>query len=79
VALTVAQARRLRHLRGIRQDLARRLGVAPVRLIDEAALTALAIAPVENLAGVLARAEDETGLLAAHGGDLLAAARQIDG
>jgi ATP-dependent DNA helicase RecQ len=70
-ALTVIEVRRLRRLREARKALARRLGVAPARLIDEAALTRMAIDPPESLAVLVARAGDETGLLALHGAAIL--------
>ena len=75
-ALTVAESRRLRRLREARKALARKLGVAPARLIGEAGLLALAMEPPETLAILLARAGDETGLLAAHGAALLEVARR---
>ncbi|MCW2282543.1 ATP-dependent DNA helicase RecQ [Rhodoblastus acidophilus] len=69
--LTVAESRRLRRLRESRRALARKLGVAPARLIGEPALLALALDPPESLAALLARAGDETGLLARHGAAFL--------
>jgi len=74
--LTVVESRRLRRLREARKGLARKLGVAPARLIGEAGLASLALEPPENLTALLARTGDETGLLARHGGALLEAARQ---
>jgi len=77
-ALTVVEALRLRRLREARRALARKLGVAPARLIGEAALTRLAVTPPESLEDLLTRAGDETGLLARHGASLLRAACERD-
>ncbi|PPQ38356.1 ATP-dependent DNA helicase RecQ [Rhodoblastus acidophilus] len=77
-ALTVVEALRLRRLREARRALARKLGVAPARLIGETALTRLAATPPESLEDLLTRAGDETGLLARHGATLLRAAREGD-
>ncbi|MBB4199142.1 ATP-dependent DNA helicase RecQ [Rhodoblastus sphagnicola] len=77
-ALTVVEARRLRGLREARNRLARSLSVAPARLIGEAGLARLAVEPPESLAVLLARAGDETGLLARHGAALLEVARRSD-
>ncbi len=74
-ALTVTESRRLRRLREARKALARKLGVAPVRLIGEAGLLALAVEPPDSLAALLARAGDESGLLARHGAALLESVR----
>jgi ATP-dependent DNA helicase RecQ len=78
IALTVTQARRLRRLREARKALARRLGVAPVGLIDEAALTDLVVAPPESLAALIARVGDEGGLLARHGAALFEIVQTIE-
>jgi ATP-dependent DNA helicase RecQ len=77
-ALTLTQARRLVRLRAARQTLARGLGVAPARLMSEAAMTRLAVEPPESLTALLARAGDETGLLARHGAALVQAAARSE-
>lgn len=74
-ALTVEEARRLRRLRAARQAVARRAGVAPSRLIGDAALARLALAPPRDLADLIARCGDETGLLERFGAALAEAAR----
>ena len=75
-ALDIGQARRLRALRAARLVLARKRGVAPARLIGDAALASLIDAPPADIAELIARCGDETGLLARFGAPLLASARR---
>jgi ATP-dependent DNA helicase RecQ len=77
-ALNPIGSRRLRRLREARRGLARRLGVAPGRLLGETALARLAAEPPGSLAELLENAGDETGLLAQHGAALLEAVWRTD-
>ncbi len=74
-ARDVGDARRLRALRAARLKIARKAGVAPARLIDDAALERLVDAPPANLAEMIGRCGDETGLLARFGAPLLETAQ----
>ncbi len=75
-ALDIGQARRLRALRAARIDLARKNGIAPARLIGDAALIELIQSPPADLADLVARCGDETGLLGRFGAPLQAAAQE---
>jgi ATP-dependent DNA helicase RecQ len=77
-ARNVEQTRRLRALREARLAIARKTGVAPARLIDEAGLAGLIDAPPVDLAELIARCGDETGLLALFGAVLVESARRQD-
>jgi len=70
-ALNVEQTRRLRSLREARRVIARKTGVAPARLIGDASLAALIDAPPTDVADLVARCGDETGLLVRFGVPLL--------
>jgi hypothetical protein len=74
-ALDIGLARRLRALPAARLALARKNGVAPARLIADAALANLIDSPPDDLADLTARCGDETGLHARVGAPLLASAR----
>ncbi|WP_294541116.1 RecQ family ATP-dependent DNA helicase [uncultured Rhodoblastus sp.] len=74
-ARNVEQTRRLRALREARLTIARKAGVAPARLIDEAALASLIDAPPVDLAELVSRCGDESGQLARFGAPLIEAAR----
>lgn len=75
----VEQSRRLRALREARLAIARKAAIAPARLIDEAALSRLIDAPPADLAELVARCGDESGLLARFGAPLVEAAQRRDG
>ncbi len=77
-ARNVEQTRRLRFLREARRAIARHTGVAPARLIGDVALQCLIDAPPADLAELVARCGDETGLLARFGAPLLKCARRDD-
>jgi ATP-dependent DNA helicase RecQ len=77
-ARNVQQTRRLRALREARLAIARKVAVAPARLIDEAALAGLIDAPPADVAELVARCGDESGLLARFGALLVEAARPDD-
>jgi ATP-dependent DNA helicase RecQ len=77
-ARNVEQARRLRALREARLTIARKIAVAPGRLIDEAALASLIDAPPADLAELVARCGDDSGMLARFGAPLVEAARRGD-
>ncbi len=74
-ARNVDEARRLRALREARLVIARKTGVAPARLIDDAALARLMDAPPADLAEMIVRCGDETGLLVRFGAPLLESVR----
>lgn len=76
-ARNVDEARRLRALREARLAIARKVGVAPARLIDDAALERLVAAPPADLAEMIVRCGDETGLLVRFGAPLLESARSL--
>jgi ATP-dependent DNA helicase RecQ len=74
----VEQARRWRRLCEARRAAARKAGVAPARLIGDAALARLIERPPANMAELAAICGDESGLLARYGAPLLASARRED-
>ena len=65
-------------LRAARLAIARKVAMAPARLIDEAALASLINAPPADLAELVARCGDDSGLLARFGAPLMEAARRDD-
>jgi ATP-dependent DNA helicase RecQ len=73
--LSVEQDRRLRALRAARIAAARRGGVAPERLIADEALAGLIESPPADLAELVARCGDESGMLSRHGALILETAR----
>jgi ATP-dependent DNA helicase RecQ len=73
--LTVAQSIRLRALIVERRAAARGAGVAPARLIADEVLIQLVSSPPDDLAELVARAGDPSGLLFQYGASLLAAVR----
>jgi ATP-dependent DNA helicase RecQ len=75
-ARNVEQTRRLRALREARLAIARQVSVAPARLIADAALASLIDAPPADLAELIARCGDDSGLLARFGAPLMEAARR---
>ena len=75
-ARDVEQARRWRRLHEARRQIARTSGVAPARLIGDAALARLIESPPADLAELVAICGDETGLLARFGAPLVAGARR---
>ena len=75
-ARNVEQTRRLRALREARLAIARKVAIAPARLLDEAALASLVDAPPADLAELVARCGDDSGLLARFGAPLIDAARR---
>jgi ATP-dependent DNA helicase RecQ len=77
-ARNVEQTRRLRALREARLAIARQVSVAPARLIADAALASLIDAPPADLAELIARCGDDSGLLARFGAPLLEAARRVE-
>ncbi len=70
----VEQARRWRRLHEARRQIARKSGVAPARLIGDAALARLIETPPADVAELIAICGDETGLLARFGAPLVASA-----
>jgi ATP-dependent DNA helicase RecQ len=72
----VEQARRWRSLHEARRQIARKSGVAPARLIGDAALARLIETPPADIAELVAICGDETGLLARFGAPLIASARR---
>jgi ATP-dependent DNA helicase RecQ len=77
-ARNVEETRRLRALRAARLAIARKLAVAPARLIGDATLASLIDAPPADLAELVARCGDESGLLARFGTPLVEAAQRQD-
>jgi ATP-dependent DNA helicase RecQ len=69
--LTINQDRRLRALRAERLAIARRVGVAPARLITDDALIRLIESPPPDPAALVAACGDDSGLLIRHGATLL--------
>jgi ATP-dependent DNA helicase RecQ len=69
--LSAEQDRRLRALRAARIAVARRGGVAPARLIADGALMGLVESPPADLAELVARCGDESGVLSRHGALIL--------
>ncbi len=77
-ARNVEHTRRLRALREARRAVARKTGFAPARLISDVALAALIDAPPADVAELIARCGDETGLLARYGAPLVERAQGDD-
>jgi ribonuclease D len=75
-ARDVEQARRWCRLHEARRQIARKSGVAPARLIGDAALARLIETPPADIAELVAICGDETGLLARFGAPLIANARR---
>jgi ATP-dependent DNA helicase RecQ len=73
--LTVNQSRRLSLLRAERLVLARKIGVPPARLVDDAALMRVAESPPASLAGLVELCGDRDGYLARYGASLVEKAR----
>jgi ATP-dependent DNA helicase RecQ len=78
-ARNVEQTRRLRALREARLAIARKVSVAPARLIADAALASLIDAPPTDLAELIARCGDDSGLLARFGAPLTCIMQRFDG
>ena len=77
-ARDVEQSRRLRRLRAARLTIARKAGIAPARLIGDAALARLIDSPPKDVMALVALCGDETGLLQRFGGPLVESARPED-
>jgi ATP-dependent DNA helicase RecQ len=75
-ARDVEESRRWRCLHEARRQIARKSGVAPARLVGDAALARLIATPPADLAQLIAICGDETGLLARFGAPLVACARR---
>jgi ATP-dependent DNA helicase RecQ len=75
-ARDVEESRRWRRLHEARRQIARKSGVAPARLVGDAALARLIETPPVDLAQLIAICGDETGLLARFGAPLVACARR---
>jgi ATP-dependent DNA helicase RecQ len=69
--LSVEQMRRLERLRRARLAIARRTGLAPGRVVGDAALFAMAASPPGSLAELIETHGDPSGLLARHGQSLI--------
>ena len=77
-ARDVEQSRLWRRLRAARLVIARKAGVAPARLIGDAALARLIDSPPGDVTALVALCGDETGLLKRFGGPLVESARPDD-
>jgi superfamily II DNA helicase RecQ len=75
-ARDVEESRRWRRLHEARRQIARKSGVAPARLVGDAALARLIETPPADIAQLIAICGDETGLLARFGAPLIACARR---